>query len=320
MPQPSQVDPSRTATLRRQYENLLRKGVRATLAALKTSREPPRTASEPRAAGQGAYTHILQLATRAILQPHKPAHQRPAYRLVMDSYLKGQARAYDDQRGLDAIAATTKEQKAVALSAKKEFVAGYANNPEHRERLDNLISRVELELQNLAIRLAMSLTRAYLDQLVMNYTRKQLAAFAEQIGKSITDAERIARTEIIRAHAEGVLDAYERLHVGKVKVLIEWTTAGDNKVCPKCKALEGITLWIHEARGMFPRHPNCRCTPVTHKYTGRMTWEQEYGRRRRLRAIEKSIEAGKPKKRRRAGRPRKDPWERKAKKQVRKLR
>lgn len=73
-------------------------------------------------------------------------------------------------------------------------------------------------------------------------------------------ALRIARTEIVREQAEGELDAFEEMGVEEVTAAVEWSTAGDDRVCQLCAPLEGIVLKIAEARGMLPRHPNCRCS------------------------------------------------------------
>ena len=52
--------------------------------------------------------------------------------------------------------------------------------------------------------------------------------------------------------------------------MAEWTTAGDERVCPECGGWEGIKMTIEEARGMIPLHPNCRCDwlPATKKSDG----------------------------------------------------
>lgn len=63
----------------------------------------------------------------------------------------------------------------------------------------------------------------------------------------------------IRAHAEGQLDALERLGVTSVGVAVEWSTAGDDRVCPLCRPLEGVVYKVSEAHGLLPRHPRCRC-------------------------------------------------------------
>jgi SPP1 gp7 family putative phage head morphogenesis protein len=55
-----------------------------------------------------------------------------------------------------------------------------------------------------------------------------------------------------------------------VTVDAEYTTADDNKVCPKCRQLEGNVYTIDEARGIIPVHPNCRCAwnPVVRDPSG----------------------------------------------------
>jgi len=74
-------------------------------------------------------------------------------------------------------------------------------------------------------------------------------------------AEVIARTEIIRAHAEGALDLYSSYSESlKVRVIVEFSATEDNRVCPKCASLEGLTFTLQDARGLIPVHPNCRCT------------------------------------------------------------
>lgn len=72
-------------------------------------------------------------------------------------------------------------------------------------------------------------------------------------------AATIARTEIIHAHAEGQLDGFDKAGLQEVIVMAEWATAGDANVCSKCAPLQGVIFTIAEARGMIPRHPNCRC-------------------------------------------------------------
>lgn len=81
-------------------------------------------------------------------------------------------------------------------------------------------------------------------------------------------AETIANTEFSRAFAEGQLDAMENLGVDEVGVEVEWSTADDP--CPQCSDMEGATFTVEEARGLLPRHPNCRCawTPTVPESEG----------------------------------------------------
>ena len=43
--------------------------------------------------------------------------------------------------------------------------------------------------------------------------------------------------------------------VGKV----DWTTAGDHRVCDRCKAMKGKVFSVEEIEDMIPLHPECRC-------------------------------------------------------------
>lgn len=72
-------------------------------------------------------------------------------------------------------------------------------------------------------------------------------------------AQMLARTEIIRAHAEAQLQEYKNWGVEGVSVQAEWITAGDNRVCSECAGKEGGIYTIEQAQGMIPLHPSCRC-------------------------------------------------------------
>jgi SPP1 gp7 family putative phage head morphogenesis protein len=81
----------------------------------------------------------------------------------------------------------------------------------------------------------------------------------EELDIGYARAATIARTEVVRAHAEGQLDAFEELGVEGVNVEAEWRTASDDRVCEQCSSMEGTVLTIADARDMIPVHPNCRC-------------------------------------------------------------
>lgn len=73
-------------------------------------------------------------------------------------------------------------------------------------------------------------------------------------------AAMIASTETTRAAAEGSITGYEQsgVVVGK-----SWSVANDERVCPVCGGLEGITVPLRAdfAPGIAnpPAHPSCRC-------------------------------------------------------------
>lgn len=97
-------------------------------------------------------------------------------------------------------------------------------------------------------------------------------------------AKDIAQTEIARAYNKGadmaILQAQEHGEIGKVKRV--WITSGDDKVCPVCRALDGMEIDMDEEfdslfgdekgkipmklkRSLFshtevpPAHPHCAC-------------------------------------------------------------
>ena len=77
--------------------------------------------------------------------------------------------------------------------------------------------------------------------------------------RSITRAKVLARTEVIRAHHLATIQEYKNWGAEGVEVLAEWSTAGDNRVCPICSDLQGRVYSIAKIEGMIPRHPQCRC-------------------------------------------------------------
>lgn len=142
-------------------------------------------------------------------------------------------------------------------------------------RLHTLSQRLLGELQGITAAVAQRIARELLEGLEAGET-------AEQISKRITTvvdtigrvrALALANTELVRAHAEGQLDALEDLGEEEVTAAVEWSTAGDNKVCSRCKPLDGVILHIEEARGLIPRHVNCRCA-----WSPAGTEEQQEGR------------------------------------------
>lgn len=97
----------------------------------------------------------------------------------------------------------------------------------------------------------------------------------DQLAKRVEDvfdvaigsrAQKIARTEIIRASNAGTLEAYKQ---SRVVVAKEWLTAKDARVDDRCKDLDGKVTDVDgdfkegEFSGKYPPlHPNCRCTLI----------------------------------------------------------
>ena len=53
----------------------------------------------------------------------------------------------------------------------------------------------------------------------------------------------------------------------QVLMQAEWSTAGDDRVCPECASLEGKVYTLDEIEGLIPVHPNCFIDPQIPIYT-----------------------------------------------------
>lgn len=144
---------------------------------------------------------------------------------------------------------------------KEQFLRDSFAKPETKEKVQLLASRVYTDLKGVTEAMASVMSRTLVDGLSQGqnpYTiARQMTKDVEGIG--VNRARMIARTEVIRAHAEGQLDALETIGVEEVGVAVEWDITGDGRVCPLCSAMDGVVLKVKEAHGLIPRHPNCRC-------------------------------------------------------------
>ena len=74
------------------------------------------------------------------------------------------------------------------------------------------------------------------------------------------EAVSAASTLIVGTHAESIINYYEAAGVTLLIPTVEFTTAGDERVCVICSGLEGNTYTIPESRGIIPVHVGCRCS------------------------------------------------------------
>lgn len=214
------------------------------------------------------------------------------HKYVMDGYTKGAGRAFDETNKLSA---AKSEGLDFYKGTKYQFLKSSFGQPETVAKVKLLAGRVLTELKGVTEKIAGKLSRVLTDGLVQGQNPKTIAqTMVKELGMTGKQAETIARTEIIRAHAEGAIDAYEALGVTKLGVMVEWDTAGDGRVCPLCATLQGIVLTTKEAHGMFPRHPNCRCTPIPAQ-VGEDDDEQIKGKKNIQEAIDQSLALDKSK-------------------------
>jgi len=181
---------------------------------------------------------------------------------VEEGYQKGAGRAFDDTR--KPALATGAEPGAFYAGSKEEFLRASFAHPESIEKVKLLTSRVLTDLKGVNSVMATQMTRVLADGLVQGQNPRQIARTLNKTVEGIgrTRSRAIARTEIIRAHAEGQLDSFERLGVTKLGVMVEWSATGDDRMCELCSALDGVVMTLKETRGLLPRHTNCRCAYV----------------------------------------------------------
>ncbi len=218
---------------------------------------------------------------------------------VEEGYRKGAGRAFNDTRKA-ALASGTAEE-ALFEGTRLEFLRSSFARPVAIGKVKLLAGRVFTDLKGVTEVMNTKMTRILAEGLAQGQNPAEMARTMIKDGMGFTKrrgiqsrAMTIARTEIIRAHAEGQLDAMEDLGVTEVGVMAEWSTAGDDIVCPLCADLDGIVITVKEARGLIPRHPNCRCSHIPAN-VGESQKGQKRGKVKVQKAIDDSVRETMPK-------------------------
>jgi phage putative head morphogenesis protein, SPP1 gp7 family len=289
-----QRDPSRTTALRNAFSRELRKRFKAlrlliwqviveddvfglinssdrTVTTLKVYRRPGRRRfAFPRSADKvSAFMKWLQeqidndiIQVTRIDQIGQGVENAWTNVFIQDSYRRGVTRARGQLQGI-----------GLSLPA---GLGGAFTNPFHIDRLGLLYTRAFNELQgitnDMGKMISKILTQGMADGLNPRTIAKQInrvisgsgaeLGFKDSLGRYVsaeTRADMLARTEVIRAHAEAQLQEYKNWGVEGVSIKVEFITAGDVKVCKICQRYEKSVFTLTEASGMIPLHPRCRC-------------------------------------------------------------
>lgn len=203
---------------------------------------------------------------------------------VEDSYKRGIARAKYEMKKAGYLLPEDIFDKSVAASF---------NNPFHMDRVGMLYSRVYSDLKGITDQMDTQISKVLAQGMIdgenpRTMARKMRAVIeggGEELG--ITDtlgrfipakrrAEILARTETVRAYHQANIQEMKNWGIEGVSVVAEWSTAEDDRVCDKCKAMtidEDGQLRIYtldEIQNLIPLHPNCRCLalPVSAQSTG----------------------------------------------------
>jgi SPP1 gp7 family putative phage head morphogenesis protein len=210
---------------------------------------------------------------------------------VESSYKKAVVRSYNDVHGLAG------EVAPFGAGSRAAFLQSAFGGPIGTRQIQLLATRAFQQLQGVTAVMEQNMARILADGLAHGRGPREIARELNKVvtGLGKNRSETIARTEIIHAYSEGQLDSYEQMNIEEVGVMAEWSTAGDDRVCELCQSLEGVVLEVKEARGLIPRHPNCRCAFIPalvgeKKQAGQKTRQDEIQK-----AINKSVRDQAPK-------------------------
>lgn len=238
-------------------------------------------------------TWIKSRLDQTLLEAYKNEEDGYWKAYIDESFRKGAGRAFDDVRKRGA-----QDRKSLDFyeGTRAEFMRSSFGQPETVDKVKLLAGRVFTELQGVTQDTATKMSRVLTDGLAQGQNPRQISkTLVTSLGLSKNRANTIARTEIIRAHAEGQLDALEKLGIAQVGVAVEWSTAGDQRVCPLCQPMDGVVYPIAKAHGLIPRHPNCRCSFLPAN-VGESAAEQLRRKSEIAAAVRKSVRAEMPKK------------------------
>lgn len=278
---PLREDPTRTGSLRNRFMREIRTRVRSLVGDVReymvtndvlglnprrsmfALNESPRQ-HEFRTDGEKVRIFIGWFEDRAEVRLFASADGKPwTLKHVGAAYDRGKTRAF--------LSTKRKEPAGSFESVMTSFLARNARKKAARrkrrirspaaDRAEILAQRSFTDLKGVSAEMSKKIARILSEGVLEGQGASTIAAeMARQIRKlSETRAMTIARTEIIAAHAEGQLDQFQEIGVDSLNVDVEWSTAGDDRVCPQCEEMEGKIFTVDEARGLIPLHPNCRC-------------------------------------------------------------
>lgn len=212
---------------------------------------------------------------------------------VDSAYRKGSVRAYVDTHKEDLA-----ESPDFYKGSKSQFLQTAFAHPERVSKLKFLGTRSYDELKGISSELSKQMSRVLADGIAHGLGAEAVARNMTNTINGIerTRARTLARTELIAAHAEGQLDSFEDLGVKELGVLVEWATAGDDRVCPQCAEMNEAVMTVDEARGMIPFHPNCRCAWIPSRESILQDKKQVWTKAEKQKHVDDALLKGLPKK------------------------
>lgn len=190
---------------------------------------------------------------------------------IADSYKRGVIRARYELKKAGYNVPSIDETGGIGVSMMTPF---------HMDRVGLLFSRVYTDLKGITAAMDLQISRILAQGIIdgdgmMLLARKLVATIngtgmgdlgiTDSLGRFIPAARRakmLARTEIIRAYHLASIQEYRNWGVLGIKVLAEWMSAKDDRVCDRCASMDGKIFTLDEIEPMIPAHPLCRCFTV----------------------------------------------------------
>jgi SPP1 gp7 family putative phage head morphogenesis protein len=183
-------------------------------------------------------------------------------RYIKESYEKGQGRAFDDamKKYSEKYSEKYGSKMDYYKGKRDEFLRSSFRQPASIERVNLLATRSFMDLKGVTQDMSTKMNRIMTDSIIQGRGPRETGRELNKVvGIGRNRGTTIARTETIRAHADGQLEALKNLGVEEVGVMVEWSSASDDLVCGLCADMDGSVMPIDKAGSIIPLHPNCRC-------------------------------------------------------------
>lgn len=246
----SRRDPTKTTTLRRRFEAELNKRwrkARGEIRAYIDRLDYPLSAQDQRRLSE----RVEEIVQREVLDGLSIEDMED--RLVVPSWVASKIDAAREKGAEHAI--TLAEGAGIAVAATGASILGRSAA---RNRRAAQIEQVAEDMSSAARDTRRSIRR---EAAAAATKTEAMGAASERARKTGQHRMRLlARTEVVRAHHKASMSVYEYADVDEVSVVAEIRTAGDDRVCVKCKELEDQgPMPLKEAENLIPLHVQCRC-------------------------------------------------------------
>lgn len=256
-------DPTRTATLRRAFLTEIGKRLSALRSRLSGPGRPEEVDGleallasflmTPEGWGDRFILRAYALGASRTYTRRMEQRGVPFSEEALREFLLSLDRAPDDRAAVTPAAPTTNARPRKSKLPPRDLIGRFMS-----KKAKALSQRLKTEMRGVATWGAQQMARAILDGQDRGLTPKQVAKeIRKVVDMTKSRAVRVARTEMVRAYNEGVLDGLQALGEVEVTPMVEWTTSG--APCPRCGDMDGQQFTIDDARGVLPLHPNCLC-------------------------------------------------------------